>query len=279
MRKGIATGSASVSTGAPSAPRRCGVPRARIKDETGQATECRSRALPRYRRLPAGPDGTNGAKHAVHHRRHARESQDAARRTAETGRRRLRARSPAHPEGYRKQSPPTRAMSAVSSTRCRTSSMISPSRCRRPLSTTCGRPHTSRPARRRWQLSGLSRSGTVPKIGPQCGLPHEVHRSPAGLLRFPSPALGAPVDNKSHRKRVRHHPPPHHMHQRFAVAENPKLIVRTLFREAATTWRNLNGPNRLPSVFEGVTFTDGFARRDTTETRAPRPNRVTHVQQ
>ena len=58
-----------------------------------------------------------------------------------------------------------------------------------------------------------------------------------------------------------------------------KLIVRTLFREAATTWRNLNGPNRLPSVFEGVTFTDGLARRDTTETRAPRPNRVTHVQQ
>jgi putative transposase len=47
-----------------------------------------------------------------------------------------------------------------------------------------------------------------------------------------------------------------------------KLMVFTLVRAASKTWRKLNGTNRLPSVIEGVKFTDGVAHRDTTESRA-----------
>ncbi|ULB09148.1 IS256 family transposase (plasmid) [Cereibacter azotoformans] len=47
-----------------------------------------------------------------------------------------------------------------------------------------------------------------------------------------------------------------------------KLMVFTLVRAASKTWRKLNGTNRLPSVIEGVKFTDGVAHRDATESRA-----------
>lgn len=47
-----------------------------------------------------------------------------------------------------------------------------------------------------------------------------------------------------------------------------KLMAFTLVRAASKTWRKLNGTNRLPSVIEGVKFTDGVAHRDTTESRA-----------
>ena len=47
-----------------------------------------------------------------------------------------------------------------------------------------------------------------------------------------------------------------------------RLMVFTLVRAASKTWRKLNGTNRLPSVIEGVKFTDGVAHRDATETRA-----------
>jgi putative transposase len=48
-----------------------------------------------------------------------------------------------------------------------------------------------------------------------------------------------------------------------------KLMVFTLVRAAASKkWRRLNGANQLPSVIEGVTFTDGIARRDAAQNRA-----------
>jgi transposase-like protein len=47
-----------------------------------------------------------------------------------------------------------------------------------------------------------------------------------------------------------------------------KLMVFTLVRAASKKWRKLNGANQLPSVIEGVTFTDGIARREAAQTRA-----------
>ena len=47
-----------------------------------------------------------------------------------------------------------------------------------------------------------------------------------------------------------------------------KLMVFTLVRAASRKWRRLNGANQLPSVIEGVTFTDGVARREATQNRA-----------
>jgi len=47
-----------------------------------------------------------------------------------------------------------------------------------------------------------------------------------------------------------------------------KLMVFTLVRAASKTWRRLNGTNRLPSVIEGVEFTDGVALFDAIESRA-----------
>ena len=46
-----------------------------------------------------------------------------------------------------------------------------------------------------------------------------------------------------------------------------KLMVFKLVRAAAKTWRRLKGANQLPTVIEGVTFTDGVANHQT-ETRA-----------
>jgi transposase-like protein len=47
-----------------------------------------------------------------------------------------------------------------------------------------------------------------------------------------------------------------------------KLMIFTLVRAASKKWRKLNGANQLPSVIEGVTFTDGIARREAAQTRA-----------
>ena len=47
-----------------------------------------------------------------------------------------------------------------------------------------------------------------------------------------------------------------------------KLMVFTLVRAAAKTWRKLNGTNQLPRVIEGVKFTDGVAQCDATQNRA-----------
>lgn len=47
-----------------------------------------------------------------------------------------------------------------------------------------------------------------------------------------------------------------------------KLMVFTLVRAASKTWRKLNGTNQLPSVIEGVKFTDGIAHRDAAKSRA-----------
>ena len=47
-----------------------------------------------------------------------------------------------------------------------------------------------------------------------------------------------------------------------------KLMVFTLVRAAAKTWRKLNGPNQLPRVIQGVKFTDGVAQCDATQNRA-----------
>ena len=47
-----------------------------------------------------------------------------------------------------------------------------------------------------------------------------------------------------------------------------KLMVFTLVQAASKTWRRLNGTNRLPSVIEGVTFTDGVAQPDANQSRA-----------
>lgn len=47
-----------------------------------------------------------------------------------------------------------------------------------------------------------------------------------------------------------------------------KLMVFTLVRAASKTWRRLKGTNRLPSVIEGVKFTDGVAQHDATQSRA-----------
>ena len=40
-----------------------------------------------------------------------------------------------------------------------------------------------------------------------------------------------------------------------------KLMVFKLVQAAAKTWRRLRGANQLPSVIEGVTFTDGVAEK------------------
>ena len=47
-----------------------------------------------------------------------------------------------------------------------------------------------------------------------------------------------------------------------------KLMVFTLVRAAAKTWRRLNGTNQLPRVIQGVKFTDGVADSDATQNRA-----------
>lgn len=47
-----------------------------------------------------------------------------------------------------------------------------------------------------------------------------------------------------------------------------KLMVFTLLRAASKTWRRLNGTNHLPSVIEGVKFTDGVAHRHATQSSA-----------
>ena len=47
-----------------------------------------------------------------------------------------------------------------------------------------------------------------------------------------------------------------------------KLMVFTLIRAAAKTWRKLNGTNLLHSVIEGVKFTNGVAQTDATQSRA-----------
>ena len=47
-----------------------------------------------------------------------------------------------------------------------------------------------------------------------------------------------------------------------------KLMVFTLVRAAAKTWRKLNGTNQLPRVIQGVKFTDGVAQCDATQNRA-----------
>jgi len=47
-----------------------------------------------------------------------------------------------------------------------------------------------------------------------------------------------------------------------------KLMVFKLVQAASKTWRRLNGRNQLPQLIEGVTFTDGVAVVDTTETSA-----------
>ena len=47
-----------------------------------------------------------------------------------------------------------------------------------------------------------------------------------------------------------------------------KLMVFTLVRAAAKTWRKLNGTNQLPRVIQGVKFTDGVAQCDAIANRA-----------
>jgi putative transposase len=47
-----------------------------------------------------------------------------------------------------------------------------------------------------------------------------------------------------------------------------KLMVFTLVRAASKKWRRLNGTNQLPRVIEGVTFTDGVAESDASQSRA-----------
>ena len=47
-----------------------------------------------------------------------------------------------------------------------------------------------------------------------------------------------------------------------------KLMVFTLVRAASTKWRRLNGTTQLPRVIEGVTFTDGVAESDASQSRA-----------
>ena len=42
-----------------------------------------------------------------------------------------------------------------------------------------------------------------------------------------------------------------------------KIMVFTLIKAAAKTWRRLKGANQLPLVIEGVTFIDGVAANDT----------------
>ena len=60
-----------------------------------------------------------------------------------------------------------------------------------------------------------------------------------------------------------------HLRTRGALSqETAKLMVFTLVRAASKRWRKLNGTNRLPSVIEGVKFTDAVAQRDATESRA-----------
>jgi putative transposase len=46
------------------------------------------------------------------------------------------------------------------------------------------------------------------------------------------------------------------------------LMVFTLVRAAAKTWRKLNGANQLPRVIEGVKFRDGVAQSDADQSRA-----------
>jgi putative transposase len=54
-----------------------------------------------------------------------------------------------------------------------------------------------------------------------------------------------------------------------ALSQNTaKLMVFTLVRAAAKTWRKLNGTNQLPRVIQGVKFTDGVAQCDATQNRA-----------
>lgn len=47
-----------------------------------------------------------------------------------------------------------------------------------------------------------------------------------------------------------------------------KLMVFTLVAAASKKWRKLNGTNQLPRVIEGITFTDGVAQADATQSRA-----------
>jgi transposase-like protein len=47
-----------------------------------------------------------------------------------------------------------------------------------------------------------------------------------------------------------------------------RLMVFTLVQAASKKWRRLNGTNQLPRVIEGVTFTDGVAEADATQSRA-----------
>mgnify|MGYP005862387815 CR=1 FL=1 len=56
--------------------------------------------------------------------------------------------------------------------------------------------------------------------------------------------------------------------KRALSQKTARLMVFTLVRAVSKTWRKLNGTNRLPSVIEGVKFTDGVAHHDTTESRA-----------
>ena len=45
-------------------------------------------------------------------------------------------------------------------------------------------------------------------------------------------------------------------------------LLFTLVRAASKKWRKLNGTNQLPRVIEGVTFTDGVAQPDATQSHA-----------
>ena len=47
-----------------------------------------------------------------------------------------------------------------------------------------------------------------------------------------------------------------------------RLMVFTLVRAASKKWRKLNGTNQLPRIIDGVTFTDGVAQSDATQSRA-----------
>lgn len=85
------------------------------------------------------------------------------------------------------------------------------------------------------------------------------------------PGSGPPAHLEPGREHLRHRT----LRTKDALSQKTaKLMVFTLVRAASKTWRKLNGTNRLPSVIEGVTFTD----RGATQSRTAGRGRITRIQ-
>jgi hypothetical protein len=122
----------------------------------------------------------------------------------------------------------------------------------------CGRSGWRPISRRRSAPSTSSREEVWRQVLRSCRVPDQGPRRPAGLLQLPRRALGSRVDNQSHRKPVRHGPPPDGPDQRRALPGHRQAHDLQAHLRGSQNLAKTEGQKPVAQSHPGRQFRDGI---------------------